>query len=115
MTRGEVWWVDFGVPYGSERGFVRPVVIVQNDTFNKSRINTTVVVLLTTNLDLAELSCNLYLAASDTQLQKDSCALTPQLGVIDKTRLLERVSRLSPSVMQKLSQCIMDFLALPAV
>jgi len=44
MTRGELWWADFGVPFGSEPGYKRPVLIVQNDFFNNSKINTTIVI-----------------------------------------------------------------------
>lgn len=54
MMYGEIWWVDFGVPYGSEPGFKRPAVVVQNNNFNESKIGTTVVVPLTTNLLVAE-------------------------------------------------------------
>jgi mRNA interferase MazF len=52
MMRGELWWADFGIPFGSEAGFRRPVLIVQDDTFNESRIRTIVVLPLTTNLRL---------------------------------------------------------------
>jgi len=50
MIRGEIWWADFGVPFGSESGFKKPVVVVQNDDFNKSNIGTVIVVPLTTKL-----------------------------------------------------------------
>ena len=50
MIRGEIWWVDFGLPIGSEVGFERPVVILQNDFLNESNLMTTVVVPLTTNM-----------------------------------------------------------------
>ena len=59
MIRGEIWWVDFGVPQGSETGFRHPAIIVQNENYNASRIYTTIVVPLTTNLQLSEYSDNL--------------------------------------------------------
>ena len=52
MTRGEIWWVDFGVPFGSEVGFRRPVIILQNDVLNESKLRTVVVLPLTTNLTM---------------------------------------------------------------
>ena len=52
MTRGEIWWADFGLPFGSVPGFRRPVLIVQDDAFNQSRIATVVVLPLTTNMAL---------------------------------------------------------------
>lgn len=59
MIRGEIWWVDFGVPQGSEAGFRHPAIIVQNDNYNANRIYTTIVVPLTTNFQLSEYSDNL--------------------------------------------------------
>lgn len=50
MIRGEIWWADFGIPFGSEPGFYRPVIIIQSDKFNKSAMNTAVVVPLSTNI-----------------------------------------------------------------
>ncbi|MDR1747993.1 MAG: type II toxin-antitoxin system PemK/MazF family toxin [Spirochaetaceae bacterium] len=52
MTRGEIWWAQFGIPYGSEIDYTRPVLIVQNDCFNDSKIKTIVILPLTTNLRL---------------------------------------------------------------
>ena len=84
MTRGEIWWIDFGLAYGSTPQGRRPAIIVQNDNFNASRILTTVVVPLTTNTMLAEHKNNIFLDKSITNLPKDSVALTPQVGVVDK-------------------------------
>jgi mRNA interferase MazF len=47
MIRGDIWWADFGIPFGSESGFRRPVLIMQSDAFNKSKLNTIVVIPLT--------------------------------------------------------------------
>ena len=87
MIRGEVWWVDFGIPYGSEPGRRRPAVVIQSNSFNASNINTTIVIPLTTNTLLADYPCNIFLSAEETGLPKDSVVLTPQLGVVDKSRL----------------------------
>ena len=77
MIRDDIWWVDFGEPLGSEPGWRRPAVIVQSDEFNKSDMNTTVVIPLTTNLRLAEFPGNVLLSKQDSKLSKDSVAVTP--------------------------------------
>jgi mRNA interferase MazF len=59
MTRGEIWWVDYGIPYGSEPGYRRPVIILQSDFFNSSKINTTVVIPISSNLLLADVPGNI--------------------------------------------------------
>ena len=68
MTRGEIWWVDFGVPQASEAGYRHPAIVVQNDNYNASRIYTTVVVPLSSNLTLAEHKDNLFLSKNKTKL-----------------------------------------------
>lgn len=112
MTRGEIWWIDFGLAYGSIPQGRRPAIIVQNDNFNASRILTTVVVPLTTNTMLAEHKNNIFLDKSITNLPKDSVALTPQVGVVDKKCLVERISKLSPVIMIEISHALSDLLAL---
>ena len=99
MMRGEIWWAEFGVPFGSEPGFRRPVLIVQDDSFNKSRINTTIVIPLTTNLVLGNAPGNVLLDKEDSNLTKDSVIVVTQVGVIDKNRLVERVKRISSTIM----------------
>lgn len=75
-------------------------------------INTTVVIPLTTNLSMAEYPCNEFLSANETGLPKDSIVLTPQIGVVDKNRLEEKVSKLSKETMQRISLSIMKLLDL---
>lgn len=95
MTRGEIWWADFGVPQGSETGFRRPVLIVQADSFNRSRIPTVVVVPFTTNIGLAEAPGNVRANPADTGLLKESVLVVSQVAAIDRRRLLEQHSSLS--------------------
>lgn len=113
MTRGEIWWVDFGLPFGSSPQGRCPAIVIQNDTFNASRILTTVVIPLTTNLLLAEHKNNVFLDKSVTKLPKDSVVLTPQVGVVDKSWLIEKVSKLSPAIMIEISHALSDLLSLP--
>ena len=97
MTRGEIWWVDFGVPFGSEVGFRRPVIVLQNNILNESNLRTVVVLPLTTNILYADLPNNVLLEKSITKLPKD-CVTQPHLIVhIDKSRLVEKVSKLTSS------------------
>ncbi len=112
MTRGEIWWVDFGLAYGSTPQGRRPAVIVQNDNFNASRIMTTVVVPLTTNTNLADYKDNVFLSKDITKLSKDSVAITPQVGIIDKSCLVEKASKLPPSIMLVISKALSDLLDL---
>jgi len=95
IAQGEVWWADLGEPSGSAPGFRRPVVVVQGDAFNRSRIATVVCVALTSNLHWAEAPGNVLLDAKLTGLPKDSVANVSQLVTLDRAALTERVGALS--------------------
>ncbi len=86
-ARGEIYWQDLGQPGGSEPGFRRPVVVVQDDRLNRSAISTCIVAAITTNLDLARIPGNVFLAASDSGLNRDSAINLTQLVAIDKSTL----------------------------
>ena len=94
IAQGEVWWADLAEPSGSAPGFRRPVVVVQGDAFNRSRIATVVCVALTSNLRWAEAPGNVLLTARTTGLPKDSVANTSQLVTLDRETLTERVGTL---------------------
>jgi len=95
IAQGEVWWADLAEPSGSGPGFRRPVVVVQGDAFNRSRISTVVCVVLTSNLRWAEAPGNVLLSARITGLPKDSVANVSQLVTLDREALTERVGALS--------------------
>jgi mRNA interferase MazF len=95
ISQGEVWWADLRAPSGSEPGFRRPVVVVQGDALNRSRIATVVCVPLTSNLRWADAPGNVLLTARATGLPKDSVANVSQVVALDRTVLTERVGRLS--------------------
>jgi len=97
IGQGDVCWASLDDPIGSAPGFRRPVVVVQGDSFNASRIATTVVVPLTSNLRLAAAPGNVLLAASRTGLPKDSVANVSQIVTIDQSLLEERSGRLTDS------------------
>ena len=90
IAQGEVWWADLAEPSGSEPGFRRPVVIIQGDAFNRSRIATAVCVALTSNLRWAEAPGNVLLSARLTGLPKDSVANVSQIVTLDRAALTER-------------------------
>jgi mRNA interferase MazF len=100
ISQGEVWWADLPEPAGSEPGFRRPVVVVQGDAFNRSRIDTVVCVPLTSNLRLAEAPGNVLLAARVTALPKDSVANVSQLVTLDKSSLTDRIGKLSKTKLE---------------
>jgi mRNA interferase MazF len=107
MTRGELWWADYGIPYGSEPGYRRPVIIIQNNLFNNSKIKTTIVVPLSTNLLLADVPGNIFINKKDSGLTKDSVIIISQIGIIDKERLLEKVSKINRETVEKIENNIM--------
>ncbi len=112
MMRGEIWWADFGIPFGSEPGFKRPVLIVQDDAFNRSKINTIIVVPLTTNLILEEAPGNVFLDKEDSELSKDSVIVVSQLYAIDRRRLLEQASKIKKQIIEDVEDGIKMVLGL---
>ena len=104
MTRGEIWWVDFGVPLGSEVGFRRPVIILQNDILNESKLKTVVVLPLTSNTIYADIPNNIFLEKSITGLSKDSVTKPHLIVHIDKRRLSEKVKKIDNSILDKIMQ-----------
>lgn len=97
VTQGEVWWAELPEPAGSGPGFRRPVVVVQGNALNRSRIATVVCVPLTSNLIWADAPGNTLLRAKVTGLPKDSVANASQIISIDRSFLAERRTRLPPN------------------
>jgi len=106
MIRGEIWWADFGIPFGSETGYKRPVLIIQSDDFNKSRIHTVVVIPFSTNLDLALAPGNVFMEKELTNLSKDSVLVVSQINTIDKKRLVDKISKISNSLFSQIEDGI---------
>jgi mRNA interferase MazF len=94
IAQGEVWWADLPVPTGSAPGFRRPILVVQGDAVNRSRISTVVCVPLTSNLVWADAPGNVLLRAESTGLSKDSVANVSQVITLDKSMLSDRVGKL---------------------
>jgi len=100
VERGQIWWADLGEPDGSEPGFHRPVLIVQDDAFNRSRLRTVLGVVLTTNIRLLDAPGNVLLSASATGLPKDSVANVSQVITVDRDFLLQLAGRVRGQVLR---------------
>jgi len=99
MTRGEIWWADLGLPFGSEPGFRRPVLVVQDDSFNASRIQTTVVASITSNTALAGAPGNVLLGKPESRLPREAVINVSQISTLDKRRLVARVGSVPKRLM----------------
>jgi mRNA interferase MazF len=102
VCRGEIWWAALPESSGSEPGYRRPVVILQADSFNHSRIRTVIGVGLTTNLQRAESPGNVLLPSRQTRLPKDCVANVSQLITMNKGDLLEWVGPLPSHLLQRI-------------
>jgi mRNA interferase MazF len=94
IEQAEVWWADLDEPTGSEAGYRRPVVVVQGNALNRSRIGTAVCVPLTSNLKWADAPGNVLLPRQETGLPRDSVANVSLIVALDKQQLTERVRKL---------------------
>ena len=96
IRQGEVYWLDLVGSLGSGPGYRHPHVVVQNDLFNRSRIHTTVVCTLTSNLNRAASPGNIRLEAGEANLPKRCVVNVSQLYTVDKDELVERIGSLDP-------------------
>lgn len=100
IQRGDVWWVELDAPRGSAPGYRRPVLVVQSDAFNRSRIGTVVAVALTSNVRLADAPGNVLLPRHESGLPKDAVANVSRLVTLARTELIERVGPLSAQLLR---------------
>ncbi len=112
MKRGEVWWADLPEPAGSGPGLRRPVLVVQANPYNDSRIPTVIVAVVTSNLALAAAPGNVRIGKSESGLPKASVVNVSQLLTIDKALLGKRIKALPASVMQTVDSGLKLVLAL---
>ena len=104
VAQGDVWWAELPEPAGSGPGFRRPVVVIQGNSLNRSRIATVLCVPLTSNLVWADAPGNVMLPAKASGLAKDSVANASQIIAIDRAFLTERVGRLVPKQLAQILQ-----------
>jgi mRNA interferase MazF len=104
VRRGDIYWVDFGTPRGSEQGGRRPALIVQNDVGNT--ISPTTIIAAITSRRKAPYAFHVDISARESDLPQDSTVLLEQLLTINKDRLLERVGSLSSASMKEIDQAL---------
>jgi len=95
IQQGDIFWIDLGEPSGSEPGYMRPHVVIQNNIFNLSKINTVVVCSLTTNLSRANSPGNVLLNPDEGNLPKQSVVNVTQVFTVDKNDLIEKIGTIS--------------------
>ena len=112
IQRGEIWWADLPEPRRSEPGYRRPVLVIQADSFNLSRIQTTIVAVITTNLELAEAPGNVLLPARSAGLPRDSVVNVSQLLTLDRGFLAEHAGTLPPRLQRSVDEGLRTVLQL---
>jgi mRNA interferase MazF len=112
MYRGEIWWANLPDPVGSEPGYRRPVLIIQDDVFTQSRISTVIIVIITSNTQLAEAPGNVLLSQGATGLARDSVANVSQILTVDKTFLVERIGSLPDHLQEEVDEGLRTILYL---
>ena len=113
IQRGELWWADLGEPRGSESAFRRPVLIIQADPFNRSRIQTVLVAALTTNELLASAPGNVSVRAKRNGLRTTSVVNVSQVSTLDRQFLLERIGVLPANLLDEVDAGLRMVLDLP--
>jgi mRNA interferase MazF len=101
-----MWWAELPNPIGSEPGYRRPVLVIQADNFNDSRISTVIVISITSNLKLAEAPGNVRLSKTKSGLTKESVANVSQVSTLDKESLAEEIGKLDKLTMQQIDEGI---------
>lgn len=102
INQGDIFWLHLGVPVGTEPGFRRPHVVIQNNVFNHTKINTTVVCAITSNLHRTDLPGNVRLYKGEANLPKSSVVNISQLLTVDKRVLVEKIGTLSKERIQQI-------------
>ncbi len=106
VRQGEIYWIDLGSPDGSEPGYRHPHIVIQNNIFNSSRINTVVVCALTSNLKRGMSPGNVTLKKGETNLPKKSVVNITQIYTVNKSDLSEKIGTVSQERMTEILQGI---------
>ncbi len=104
VGQGEIYWVELGVPRGSEPGYRHPHIVIQNDLFNVSRIKTVVMCALSSNLKLAGAPGNVLLSEGEANLPKECVANISQVSTVNKKDLVEKIGTLSSERLDEVLQ-----------
>jgi mRNA interferase MazF len=111
VNQGDVYWIDLGDPQGSEPGYRRPYVVIQNNTYNHSAIHTTIVCALTSNTRRAQVPGNVLLREGEAGLPKPSVVVVTQVFTVDKRDLAEQIGTLSASRVRQILQGLGEVLS----
>lgn len=106
ISRGEIYIAELGLPIGSSPGFKRPVLVLQSDLFNESKIGTVIASVLTSNVDLANAPGNVFIKAHDSGLKKDSVINISQIVTVDKVQLTQKISKVRNSILKEVEDGI---------
>jgi len=112
IRRGDVWWADLGEPRGFKAAYRRPVVVVQDDSLNRSAFQTIVIVPLTSNLERSGPITNVLLSSAATGLPKDSVAICPQIEAINRDDFVKYVAAINREGMEALDYALQVTLGL---
>jgi mRNA interferase MazF len=112
IRRGSVWWANLGQPQGSKPAKRRPVLVIQANSFNASRLNTALVAVITSNTRLATMPGNVFLPANIAGLPKDSVVNVTALVTLDKTDLRAETGRLPAALMHEVDRGLRSVLSL---
>jgi mRNA interferase MazF len=104
MKRGEIWWASLPPATGSGPGYRRPVLVIQANAFNDSKISTVLVAVITSNLALAQAPGNVRISKSDSRLSKSSVINVSQVLTVDRKILTKRVGVLPGRTMNRVSE-----------
>ncbi len=102
IQQGDIFWVDFGEPSGSELAHLRPCIVIQNNVFNASRINTVVVCAITSNIRLAAAPGNQILAQNEANIPKRSVVNVSQIYTVDKSDLDRKIGTVSTAKLEQI-------------
>ena len=101
MVRGEIWWASLQQPEASEPGYRRPVLVIQSDAFNRSKISTVVCLVITSHLKLSAAPGNVRISRRESQLPKESVINVSQIVTLDKSYLSDCVGALSNRLLRR--------------
>lgn len=112
ISRGELHWADLGQPIGSRPAKRRPVLVMQSDPYNASRLATVLTAVITSNTDLATMPGNVFLPAAATGLPRDSVVNVTALATLNKADLSDRIGQVLPSLMDDVDRGLRRVLGL---
>jgi mRNA interferase MazF len=112
IQRGSIWWTDLGEARGSKPANRRPVLVVQSDPFNSSRLNTVIAAVITSNTGLAAMPGNVFLPAASSGLPKDSVVNVTALVTLDKADLDTETGQLPASLINEVDRGLRRVLGL---